>query len=230
MKNILLGSILLCLLISCSTESDSNASKANPDALDKSTGVLPEPANKANPFDFKGKLYYDMLREYQEQNQFPNSISELNRQISFIGSPFEKKSITGKSILFFTDEIVQSIMDDPDNKMISIVENSELSDSAKTSLINFLQGLIIQREIDFSTGYNYIVDYESAVIGNNTWQEEESETILTVSSISRYSLYSEAEQKDRDWDKSGSNKQVEPFFSANEVSIISVIALLGRIN
>ena len=230
MKNILLCSILLCLLISCSTESDFNASKANPDALDKSTGVLPEPANKANPFDFKGKLYYDRLREYQQQNQFPNSISELNRQISFIGSPFEKKSITGKSILFFTDEIVQSIMDDPDNKMISIVENSELSDSAKTSLINFLQGLIIQRELDFSTSYNYIVDYENTVIGNNTWQEEESETILTVSSISRYSLYSEAEQKDRDWDKSSSNKQAELFFSANEVSIISVIALLERIN
>ncbi|KQW99464.1 hypothetical protein [Flavobacterium sp. Root420] len=230
MKNILLCSILLCLLISCSTESDFNASKGNPDTLNKSTGVLPDPANKANPFDFKGKLYYDTLREYQGENQFPNSIDELNKQIRFIGSPFEKKSKTGKSILFFTDEIVHSIMDDPDNKMISIVENSELSDSAKISLIDFLQGLIIQRELDFSISYNYIVEYESTVIGNGSWQEEESETILTVASISRYSLYSEAEQKDRDWDKSSSNKPADLFFSTNEVSIISIIALLETIN
>lgn len=230
MKNILLCSILLCLLISCSTESDFNASKGNPDALDKSIGVLPDPANNANPFDFKGKLYYDGLREYWGQNQFPNSIDELNKQIRFIGSPFEKSSKTGKSILFFTDEIIYSIMDDPDNNMISIVENSELSDSAKTSLINFLQGLIIQRELDFSISYNYIVEYESAVIGNGSWQEDESETILTVASISRYSLYSEEKQRDRDWDKLSSNKPAAPFFSTNEVSIISIIALLETIN
>jgi len=227
MKKLVTSSILLCLLISCSTDSDVNT----PESYDVTpvSNDISFPENKANPLDYKGKLYYDALITYEQQNQFPNSIKEASSQLRFISSKFQNSPATNKSIIPFTDEIVASIMADPDNSMILIVENSSLSSEAKSSLITFLQALIIHRESEFTIAYDYIVAYENTIIQSTTWSQDDRDTILTVSSISRYSLYSESERKDRDWETSAGNKSVKPFFSKNEVAVISIIVLLEEI-
>jgi hypothetical protein len=113
--------------------------------------------------------------------------------------------------------------------MINIVQNSQLTSYAKSNLVNFLHGLINQRQLDFTVSYNYIVDYEETVIEDSSLDADETETILTITSISRYSLYSETERKDKDWDLSAGNKPAKKFFSQNEIPIISIIALLQTI-
>lgn len=213
---------------SCSTDSDFNSSELKGTVI-KSYGNLSLAENKSNPFDYKGKQYFDALALYQEENHLPHSISEISNQIRFIASQIGKRPITGKNSIIFNDEIVQAIMADPDNSMIIIVQNSTLSSVAKTSLMNFLQGLITQRLLEFSITYNYIVDYEDTILACSTWTQDDRDTILTVASISRYSLYSESERKDRDWESSAGNKPGKAFFSTNEASIISIIALLDKI-
>jgi len=228
MKNLLFLSVILCLLISCSNDSD-----LNPILVGNinETAAIPEmnPENQRNSFDFKGRAYYDALLDYQSKNQFPNSIDQMSLQIGYLQSHIDKKKITQKSKIIFNDSIVESIMSDPDNCMINIVENSQLTNNAKSTLINFLQGLINHRQLDFTTSYNYIIGYEDTIIDNNSFDEDESETILTITSISRYSLYSEAERKDKDWDLSAGNKPARKFFSTNDTSIISIIALLQNL-
>lgn len=225
MKNLFVCSNLLFLLISCSTDSDTAVFDKNK----ISTTVLSDtiiPENQANPFDYKGKQYYDALSKFQELNKIPNSINDVTEQIKFITAQFENVNIGNANIIPVTDEVVESIMDDPENRMIKIVQNSKLGSAAKISLIAFLQDLISKRELEFTVTYDFIVNYEDIVISNSTWSQGDREAVLTVTSISRHLLYSEFDRKDRDWEKSAGNKTVKPFFSHYETSIITIIALL----
>ncbi|MDQ8013387.1 MAG: hypothetical protein REI96_13130 [Flavobacterium nitrogenifigens] len=229
MKNLLTIFALLCLLASCSADSDFNSSAINSVNLENSENVQIGPGNILNPFDKAGILYYNTLIDYQNNKQMPNSVGEITEQIKFISGRIDKKTKSEKRIIVFNDSIVESIMADPDNCMINIVQSSQLSSYAKGNLINFLQGLINQRQLDFTVSYNYIVDYEGTVIDDTSLDADETETILTITSISRYSLYSETERKDKDWDLSAGNKPARKIFSQNEISIISIIALLHNI-
>lgn len=229
MKNLLTIYALLCLLTSCSTDSDFNSSGLNSTTLEESKNVQTGPENRLNPFDKEGILYYNAFVAYQGDKQLPKSVEEMTEQIKYISSQIEKKKNTQKRIIVFNDSIVESIMADPDNYMINIVQSSQLTAYAKGNVINFLQGLINQRQLDFTVSYNYIVDYEGTVIDDTSLDADERETILTITSISRYSLYSETERKDKDWDLSAGNKPAKKIFSQNEISVISIIALLHNI-
>ena len=169
------------------------------------------------------------MKIYYENNQAPNSVSELAKQISFVSESVQKKNLITSRLIPFTDEMVESIMSDPDNSMILIVQNSTLQTYVKNNLINFLQNLIDKREDEFVMTNNYIVGYEADVLNDSVLTSEETETILTVASISRYSLYSEEERKDKDWDILIGSKRAKPFFSKNETSIVQVIALLEKL-
>lgn len=228
MKNFLLCIVFSFFLISCSVDSDLEKSEIATNASTETTNFN-IPKNKANSFDSAGMKYYNALNTYLQNNQRPNSIKEIADQIKFTSKYYSASQLTDRNAIFFTDEIVEAIMADPDNIMIAIVNGSTLSAQAKTTLINFLQNLILHREEQFTIIYGYIVSYESTIIPNTTFSEDEKETILTVASISRYSLYSEAERKDRDWETSVGSKSVKPFFAKNEAATISIIALLGKI-
>ncbi len=228
MKNLLLYFVLSFCIISCSTDADFKDAPKN-SSLETEFIDSVSPQNKANPFDSVGKQYYDAITLYRQKSPFPNSISEITAQIEFASTKLNSSTLTRRNVILFTDEIVESIMADPDNSLITIVQGSTLSNEAKALIIDFLQGLILQREQEFTVIYNYVVSYESTIIANTTLNTDEKDTILTVASISRYSLYSEAERKDRDWETSVGSRQVLPFFSHNEVGLISAIAILDKI-
>lgn len=228
MKIFLLCFVLSFSFISCSTDTELSESQKTA-SLKNGNHNSVSPQNRANPFDSVGKQYYEALTLYRQQHQFPNSISEITAQIKFASKEITGSSLTGRNVIPFTDEIVESIMDDPDNSMIAIVQGSTLSAGAKTTVVDFLQGLILQRDEEFNLLYNYVVSYESSILANTTLTTDEKDTILTIASISRYSLYSEAERKDRDWETSVGSRKLMPFFSPNEAGIISTIAVLDKI-
>lgn len=222
MKTILLCIVTSFLILSCSSDSELNLEQKEYLSTDK----FQIPANIANPYDSKGKAIYEKLNLYYEEYKLPKSISELSQQIRFVANISDKKmSISGR-LIEFTDEIVESIMDDPDNSMILIVQGSSMGTYAKTNLILFLQNLILQRDLEFDTTCSFITDYESEIVADTILTSEERETILTVASISRYSLYSAEERKDRDWETSVGSRPGKILFKGNEVSIITIIALL----
>ncbi|PBJ08040.1 hypothetical protein [Flavobacterium sp. ACN6] len=229
MKTILLCIITSVFLISCSTNADFETAENLLSTAEQTAVENQYPANRANPFDLKGKKLYEALDIYCKKYDPVNSVSELTAQIRFVSENiFQSGSTTGR-LIPFTDEMVEAIMDDPDNSMIVIVQNSVLQHYAKNKLISFLQQLIINRQQEFSITNNYITGYEADVLDDAVLNTEETETILTVASISRYSLYSEEDRKDKDWDILIGSKNAKPFFEINEVSLISIIALLDRL-
>lgn len=228
MKTILLCIVASILSVSCTSDSDSISGNTavNNQAIKSDRDY---PTNPLNPFDAKGYKIYEALSGYYQEHHYNSNISDLTEQIKFISEKLEKKAGMTKRLIPFTDEMVQSIMEDPDNSMIIIVENSTLRTSVKMSLISFLQHLIINRQEQFHITFEYIVEYEAQVLNNTVFTLEETETILTIASISRYSLYSEEERKDKDWDILKGNKPVKTLFGAGQVPIISIIALLNTL-
>ena len=229
MKNLLLFISLSFFLNSCSTEDQIDQTVVPETTIAESFKASVMPQNRANYIDAVGENYTVALNEFNQHNDFPNSIKEMGNQIRFLSKQFKPKRQTTKRIIPFTDDMVQAIMNDPDNCMIAIVEDSSLSLGVKAGLIEFLQSLIGQREGDFISTYEFIVAYENTVIADSSIDVDEKDTLLTVTSISRYSLYSEAERKDRDWETSVASRKAKPFFSNNETVIISIIVLLTEI-
>ncbi|KAF2342896.1 hypothetical protein [Flavobacterium tistrianum] len=229
MKTILLCIITSFFFISCSADSDFQAQEKQSGAAGKQDTQVQYPDNLENPFDQQGREIYHLLDLYHQKNKSPNSVSELAGQIRFLFQELDGRSGNTARLIPFTDESVQSIMDDPDSSMILIVQGSVLQTYAKTNLIVFLQELIVKRQEAFSVTYSYIAGYEAQVLADGALTSDETETILTIASIARYSLYSEEERKDKDWDILVGNKSARPFFGANEAPLIRIISLLGRL-
>jgi len=222
---------LLCITVSvffysCSPDPEIEAAENSSGVFERGAAEAQYPANAANPFDAKGQEIYKALCLYYQNNRTPNSVSELAAQIGqAAGRLFGQRNLTAK-LIPFTDEMVESIMEDPDSSMILIVQNSVLQVYAKNNLISFLQNLTLKRQDEFSVTYSYITDYEAEVLNDAVFSLEETETILTVASIARYSLYSAEERKDRDWETNVGGKPARPFFEANQAALISLIALM----
>lgn len=229
MKTILLCIITTIFFLSCSSDFEVAMQETPSSNNEGETPEINAPVNPENPYDVKGIKFYESLLLYQQEKSSPNSVSELARQIRFLSGQLGRKMATTGRLIAFTDEMVESIMQDPDNSMILIVQNSLLQPYAKTSLIDFLEQLIVERQQQFSITYDYITEYESNVISDSILTAEESETMLTVASISRYSLYSEQERKDRDWETNVGGRPVKSIFGNNEIPIVLIIALLNDI-
>lgn len=229
MKNLLLCSFLVCFFCSCSTDSEFNQSAPLSNTGPRSYSGLVFPSNISNPVDYKGTRYYDLLASYNKVNQIPNSSIELSAQIKFISNKMGYGRNFYKNIIPFNNAIVDSIMADPDNMLIVIVDNSLMGSTAKSSLISFLQGLLSKRDLEFAITHDYVISYEDDIIDNSNLSEDDRDTILTVTSISRYSLYSAAERKDRDWESSAGNRGAKRVLSNNDIALISIIALLKDI-
>ncbi|MDR6845580.1 hypothetical protein [Flavobacterium granuli] len=228
MKKFLLCFVLTFLVISCSTESDFNPSEnsnSNGVAL-KSSSKIPE--NKANPFDAKGKEYYDVLTIYFQKNTRAKTLTETTDQIQFLSKNYVSSALSTQRLVTITLEQVSLIMNDPENQLMAIIDSCALSAAAKEDLISFIKVLLEQQGQEYSEVYDAIVMYEASVIESTTLEENEKETILTVSSVSRYALYADSEHKDRDWEILVANRKAQKSFNSYKTTIVSMIALFRK--
>ncbi len=220
---------MFLLFSSCSTDSEVAIDKnliSNPESHESKATF---PLSSKNPYDSQGLEYYKTLQKFLKENSYPNSAAEISKQISFL-SVSGKENRTGKAFnLGYSEQEILEILDSPETKLIEIVENSSISSSSKMMVNMFVQSLIVQKNSEYASIRNYIIDFDADIISNEDLNSEEKETILTVSTISSYALFAEAERKDRDWEKSVGTKPARPLFKANEVSITTVIALLKKL-
>ncbi len=113
--------------------------------------------------------------------------------------------------------------------LLEIVENCSISAASKSQLLLFVETLIAQQDEEYATIRDYIISFDTGIIANTTLLAEEKEAILTVSTISSYALYAEAERKDRDWETSVGTRHAKAFFDNNQAPIITIIALLNTV-
>lgn len=226
MKNFLVCIVLPFLVVSCSTDSEFNASEEiNSIGLEESpSSKIPE--NQANPFDAKGKKYRELLDIYWANNGVPNSALEISKQIHFVSMNLKRGGFSNKLSTTIQAEEITRIINDPLQHLTEIVGASSLGDEAKLVLIYFIESLIEHKEYDYEAMYDHIVSYETFVMNSPALTEKEKEFLLSVTAISRYSMDAESKHKDRDWEISVGNKVKQSVNDKYAVSIVSIIAML----
>lgn len=226
MKNYLLCAVLLFLTISCSTESDYEHSQ-NVDSKEIAIRTSSQISkNETNPFDARGKEYFDLLTIYSKNNKVPNSISELTDRTQFLLKNYGDAKFLSKTNTTFTAKQAALLLGGFEKPITDFIESYNVTPEVKRNLINFVQALLAQEGQEYNELYSYIVSFETAILRSNTLNDDEKETILTVSSITTYALYIDPKHKDRDWEISVANRKAQPVFNSHRASIISVIALV----
>ncbi|WP_131726568.1 hypothetical protein [Flavobacterium sp. Leaf82] len=228
MKSFLLMSMTAFLVFSCSADQDYNSEIVNtvvPNANEKGINAF----NKFNPFEQTGINFYNDLDFYVSKYGYPSSNEHLIDQVFFLLAKRGDSKMTGKSVITITPELISLILSDPEGKLVEIINDSDLSIAVKTNLNEFVADLISRAQDDYDEVYEHIVSYEAAVVVDSILEEDEKDTILKVSSISRYSLYAEARQRDPDWKTSVTNRPSVPFLKENQMTYINLTVLLNAI-
>ncbi|WP_427874050.1 hypothetical protein [Flavobacterium sp. MMS24-S5] len=227
-------SLLLCIAISFSmfscTNDQESATELSKDFKHESSFKVTDVANPNNPFDQIGLDYYNHLKNFELENGTVKSQSQLLEQLLYLTDRADKKRKTNKSVITITPEMIAVILADPQNKLIELIDNASISISLKSNLTAFVGELVDKQNDDYDDVYNYIIDYEDSVISDSLLVEEEKDTILKVSAISRYSLYAEARKRDRDWETSVTNKpSKETDLKVNEITLATLAVIFNNL-
>jgi hypothetical protein len=227
MKNLFLGLFVVLVMISCSTDEYGNTiEEVNSVSAQASTSKTIGPANNANPYDEVGKEYGFWLSEYYQIHGYSKTIQDLAAQVNYIGAKLKAHNVLGKSNILITEDGISISINNPETVVISTLASGTLSEAAESSLLGFFVSLIQNREAEYNLLYDFITTYEAGIMDSSNLTSFELETILGITSVTRYALDAEGGHKDRDWEISVGNKKVASGFHPFQASLISVIANL----
>jgi hypothetical protein len=211
MKNISFPLVILSsLIVSCTADPIVTAENIdNTISVEKSkqkTARLLQdltPENPANIYDFAGKLHNDILDVYLAGNYQYTTIAQISEKIEAIAaSNNDLMLLDTATILPPNLNVIQEIINNPQAKLDQAIVNSPMTFAAKNSLSDFINNLPVWENQPYEEIYDSIILYESDVISNPTFNNEDKRIILTASSIIRYSIYYDIVEKDKDWDGS----------------------------
>jgi hypothetical protein len=240
MKNISLVLVILPLLIiSCTTDTIDTAgtvvSKVSGKKSEKGARLMQAltPENPANVYDYVGKLHNDLLETYLAGNYQYSTISQISQQIEAIATASSNLTLLNleRSVPVNLEEI-QDIVNNPEAKLDEAIANSSMTSGAKISLSSFMNAALLWKSEEYGAIYESIISYESAVMTNTNFSDEDKRIILTTSSIARYSIYYDKQPpKDEDWETSVGNRvggvsgAIDNSFSAISRSLITGIMI-----
>ncbi|WP_281225426.1 hypothetical protein [Flavobacterium aquiphilum] len=165
------------------------------------------PENPANIYDLAGKLHNEILDVYLTGNYTYTTIAEINQQIEAISASNGDLTLLNSQPSQPVNLVeMQDIVDNPQAKLEEVISNSTMTNEAKTSLSNFMNDVLLWENVPYEEIYQSIISYESSVMDNVVFTDEDKRIILTTSSITRYSLYYDEERKDKDWGSSVGNR------------------------
>jgi len=212
MKKLCSCLLILTYLTSCSDDIDTNvidsqnaiSATATNGSANRIAGEMP--ANSDNPFENVGHVYDEMLTAYYASGALPTGIAAITANVKTVGDATAGYSaLKGSSYRDVQQEWISYIISHPTTCIADIVNGTGLSASAKISLAAFISNVDVMshKETDFLPIYNFICDYETAILANPLLTAKDKKIILTVTSISRYSL-SKAKKRpkkntDPDW-------------------------------
>ena len=230
MKIFLLCITISFFAISCSSDEDLENIASGNKAGNLTNEKTSFPNNPSNPFDQTGVEFYNKLRLYIVDFGVPNSTQKVTNQMLFLSKNLKTDGRINKSVIKITPEMIGLILADPQGKLVELIETSTLSLNVKNNLTDFVSDLVDKQDDDYDEVYSFIVSYESDVIDDVFLEEDEKDTILKVSSISRYSLYEEARNRDRDWETSVTNKKDRADLNSNQITLITLAVLFNTLN
>ncbi|WP_369764977.1 hypothetical protein [Flavobacterium sp. WC2429] len=215
MKNISLGLVILPLLIiSCTTNAidtvDTIDSKTSGKKSEKGADLIQtlSPENPENVYDYAGKLHNELLETYLSKNYQYSTLAQISEQVEAIVAMNSDVALLNLETSAAVNlEEIQAIVNNPDTKLSETIANSLMTNAAKISLGNFMNAALLWENEEFEAIYPSIISYESAVMNNTEFSDEDKRIILTTSSIARYSLYYDKKPPyDEDWETSVGNR------------------------
>lgn len=207
MKNISLSLVILTLLIiSCTNDTVDNtesiAHKISMKKLEKSTSLMENlpPENPENTYDFAGQIHNNILDVYLSGNYQHTTIAQISQQIEVIAAANNDLMLLNmQTNLPINLDIIQEIVNNPLFELDQTITNSTMTSAAKDSLSSFMNNVLLWENHPYEEIYQNIIYYESSVIANSGFSNEDKRIILTTSSIIRYSIYYNLVRKDKDW-------------------------------
>ena len=213
MKSISFSLIILVLLtFSCTSDtvnSEEIITRGTAEKKLKKAQSLEETLTAENPsniYDLAGKLHNEILDVYLNENYQYYRIPLISQQICAIVNANTEFSFLNLDDQPACLEKCQDIANDPQMKFDESIANSSLSNLAKVSFSDFMETLLFLEGANYETVHQFIVSYESGVMADAQFSDEDKRIILTTASITRYSLYYEGRRKDKDWESSVGNR------------------------
>ena len=211
MKKFLLGLVIFNLLmVSCTADPIVTAENiddtiSSEKSKQKTARLVQNqtPENPANIYDFAGKIHNEILDVYLAGNYQHYTIAQISQQIELIAA--QNSNLTSLNVganLSTNAVLIQEIINNPQTKLDETIANSAMTVVAKNNLSSFMNNMLLWQNLSYEEIYGSIIAYESTVIANPEFTNEDKRIILTTSSIARYSTYYDLERKDKDWETS----------------------------
>ena len=195
MKNLCLCLILLSFFTSC--EMDNNSFKVvelQTNSIDHLNSVRrlanDTIANSTNPFDYSGQLFSEILEIYYANHTDMVDSGVLVLEVEKITQSIPAfESIRPTFYQMASAEQVDYFVSQKNTCMTSVLHRSGMTALAKTSLLGFITQYVrlCTQEEQYSTLYNFIVNYETSVINHSDFTETDRKVLLVTTSIARYS-------------------------------------------
>lgn len=206
--------LIVLSLVSCSQDENLPEDKTDPDVLArKNYREVPAvyPANRSNMYDITGSLYYRIAERYLNTLTATESIPEIVLNTEALAEtdsafvflkPINYQNPSSEEIGFLAD---------PDISTAEKIDRLPISTHAKAAFLAFSEKLIQshQNKEQVMTIHRFIIDFETAVLGDNGLGNFDRQVILSATSVARYAVHfanthRKRKPRDRDWEISHS--------------------------
>jgi len=158
--------------------------------------------NNMNPYDFTGQIFYNTLVEFSAGNSVPDSIHLVHQEISEILNGLSTPVVP----IYGSVMTIQNLLDDPVGVTDSLLINSNLSQTVRSDIKDYLKEVENYNLENFEEMLDYSITFEETALNDFTMTSKEKEVIFTLASIFRYYLYYSKGRDDQDWDVSVGNR------------------------
>lgn len=201
MKNLKVWLLILPMFITACSDQVT----AEPDKIrDGGENSAEDPSNTANPYDYAGVLYNEIVKNMDQNGLTYTSIGQVASVTdSVAGIKLEQILLPNDPSLSTRLDDLQFLLNDP-QPVNKILAQSSLSQNAKAGFVSFLDSLVIHGGEPYEDIHPIIVAYEASVAADTLYSPEEKRILLTTTSVARYSV-SERKRKDKDWETAVTN-------------------------
>lgn len=166
--------------------------------------------NIDNPYDDVGQVHNELLLTYYYAESQPFTLNGIITTLTGMANSntsFYTLNKNGTYVFSTTAENrVLSIMTEQDSCLTAVIDSSVVGQAARDSLEDFVHDFLnlCETEDDYEVIYDFVVDYEDAVIKNTLWTANDKRVVLITTSVARHSAYAKKKRpkknKDPEWD------------------------------
>ena len=191
MKKLYSCLLILTFFTSCTDDSNTQQEVDTNTIANRAITEL-SPLNSDNPYDAVGQLHDELFETYYASGNLPSDINGIiNRVESVANSNITFISLKDTNYQTVSQQRVQYILEHPNSCVADVISNSSMTASAKLSLTDFINSLIVLFPTEFNGDVlsNFVIKYEDAVTANPAFTTNDKRIMLITTSIARHSAY-----------------------------------------